>query len=43
MYRGWDGEDEDGHVDELVADNRDVGRANLGYLGNNRGGQDEYE
>jgi len=43
MYRGRDGEDEDGNVDELVADNRDVRRTNRGYLGNNRSRQDEYE
>ena len=43
MYRGRDSEDENGDVDELVADNRDVRRTNRGYLRNNRSGQDEYE
>ena len=43
MYRGRDSEDEDGNIDELVADNRDVRRTNRGYLRNNRSRQDEYE
>ena len=43
MDGGRDGEDEDGHIDELVADNRDVRRTNRGYLRNNRSGQDEDE
>ena len=43
MYRGWDGEDEDSYVDELVADDRDVRRTNRGYLRNNRSRQDEDE
>jgi len=43
MYRGRDSEDENGDVDELVADNRDVRRTNRGYLRNNRSRQDEDE
>ncbi len=43
MDGGRDRKYEDGNVDELVADNRDVRRTNRGYLRNNRSRQDEYE
>ena len=43
MYRRGDGEYEDGHVHELVADDGDVCWSNLCYLWYNRGGQDENE
>ena len=43
MYGRWDRKEEDGHVHERVADNYDVRWRNVGYLGNDRCGEDEDE